>query len=89
MSKAVIGVFAIVSILHLLLAIVPIMNTLRASISRKSKLSWCLFLVLFPFIGVVVFHFYFRSSLFQGKGYEPRSQDLGAPPSGFSRNDKD
>jgi hypothetical protein len=89
MSKAVIGVFAIVSIFHLLLVIVPIMNVLRASISPKSKLSWCLFLVLLPFIGVAVFHFCFRSSLFQDKGYEPTSQDLGAPPSGFSREDKD
>ena len=85
MSKALIGILAVVGIFHLLLVIVPVRNTLRAPISGKSKLIWCAFLVLLPFIGVAFFHFRFRSSLFQGKAYEPTSRDMGGPPSGFSR----
>ncbi|MGI9319359.1 MAG: hypothetical protein ACR2QW_18675 [bacterium] len=89
MSKAIIGALAVAGIFHLLLVIVPIINTLRASISGKSKFVWCAFLVLLPFIGVAIFHFRFKSSLYQGKAYEPTSQELGGPPSGFSRDDNE
>ena len=89
MSQAIIGILVVVGIFHLLLVIVPIINTLRAPISGKSKLIWCAFLVFLPFFGVAFFHFRFRSSLYQGKAYEPTSRDLGGPPSGFSRHDKD
>ena len=89
MSKTIIGILAVAGIFHLILIIVPILDTLRASISGKSKLIWCAFLVLFPFIGVAIFHFRFRSSVYQGKPYEPTSPDLGGPSSGFSRHDKE
>ena len=89
MSTAIIGFLAVTGIFHLILVVVPIMNTLRASISGISKLIWCAFLVLLPFIGVAVFHFRFKSSLYQGKAYEPTSSDLGGPSSGFSRRDRD
>ncbi len=65
------------------------MNTLRVSISVKSKSIWCAFLVLLPFIGVAFFHFRFKPSLYQGKTYEPTSQDLDGPQSGFTRHDKE
>ncbi len=77
MDKALIGFLAVLAILHLILVVVPITTTLRASISAKSKISWCTFLVLFPFIGVALFHFRFRTSLFMGKPWEPSPHDLG------------
>ncbi len=70
MGNALIGFFIIFGTFHLLLVVVPVLNTLRASISAKSKILWCIFLVLFPFIGVAFFHFRFKSSLVQGKAYE-------------------
>ena len=88
MDKALIGILGVAGILHLILVLVPVRDTLGASISLQSKLAWCAFLLLLPFVGVAVFHFLFRSSMFQGKAYEPTSQELGAP-SGFKRNDKD
>jgi hypothetical protein len=88
MSKEIIGILAVAGIFHLILVIVPVMNTLRASISSKSKLIWCAFLVLLPFIAVTFFHFRFKSGLYQGKAYEPASSDIGGPSSGFSRHDK-
>lgn len=89
MDKASIGILTVVGIFHFMLVVVPMMNTLRASISTTSKLAWCAFLVLLPFVGVAYFHFRFRLGLFQGKAYQPRPEDLGGPASGFSRKDKD
>jgi len=89
MSKVQIGMLAVAGIIHLLLVIVPIVTTVRASISAKSKLVWCAFLVLIPIIGIAYFHFRFRSSLFHGKSYEPTPEDLGGPLSGFSRHDRE
>jgi hypothetical protein len=89
MSKAIIGFLAVAGAFHLILIIMPVMRTLGASISAKSKLIWCAFLVLLPFVGVAVFHFRFKLSLYQGKAYEPTLHDLGGPSSGFSRHDKD
>ena len=87
MSSAIIGILAVVAIAHVLLVIVPLLATLRAPISGKSKLVWCAFLLLLPFIGVAVFHYRFDSSLFRGRAYEPTPEDLGGPPSGFDRRD--
>ena len=89
MDKAIVGVLAVFGILHLLLIVVPISTTLRASISAKGKIFWCAFLVLLPFIGVAYFHFRFRSSLFMGKPYEPSPHDLGARNLPDSRKDRD
>jgi hypothetical protein len=77
MDKALIGFLVVLGILHLLLVVVPITTTLRASISGKSKILWCAFLVLLPFIGVALFHFRFRTSLLLGKTWEPSPHDLG------------
>jgi hypothetical protein len=89
MDKAMVGFLSVLGILHLLLIVVPISTTLRASISAKSKLFWCAFLVMLPFIGVAFFHFRFRSSLFMGKPYEPSPHDLGVRNPPDSPKDRD
>ena len=89
MDKAIVGFLIVFGFLHLLLIVVPINTTLRASISVKSKIFWCVFLVILPFVGVAFFHFRFRSSLFMGKPYEPSSHDLGVRNPTDSPNDKD
>ena len=89
MDKAMIGFLIVFGFLHLLLIILPISTTLRASISVKSKIFWCVFLVILPFVGVAFFHFRFRSSLFMGKPYEPSPHDLGVRNPPDSPNDKD
>jgi hypothetical protein len=70
MNNALIGFLVVLLPLHLLLIAIPVMRTLRANISGKSKLTWCAFLILLPFVGAALFHFKYRASLFQGKGYE-------------------
>lgn len=77
MDNAIIGLLFVIGVFHLLLIIIPIITTLRAAISRTSKLAWCVFLIALPFFGVAIFHFRFRSSLFLGKSYEPTPHDLG------------
>lgn len=77
MTKALIGFLIVLGILHLLLVVVPITTTLRSSISGKSKVLWFAFLLLLPFIGVALFHFRFRTSLFLGKTWDPSPHDLG------------
>ena len=61
MGSAMVGFLVVFGVLHLLLIAVPIANTLKASISATSKLVWCLFLLLLPGVGVLIFHFKFRS----------------------------
>ena len=75
MSEALIGFLTVVGITHVLLISVPLINTLKAPISAAGKLLWCAFLVMLPFIGVLVFHYRFQSSLFQGKGCEISAAD--------------
>lgn len=41
MDKALTGFLGVFGILHLLLVVVPVTTTLRASISGKSKILWC------------------------------------------------
>ena len=89
MDKALTGLLGVFGILHLLLVVVPVTTTLRASISGKSKILWCAFLVLLPFIGVAVFHFRFRTSLFVGKTWEPSPHDLGVRKPHDSLKDRD
>ena len=89
MDKALIGFLGLFGILHLLLVVVPITTTLRATISSKSKILWCAFLAFLPFIGVALFHFRFRTSLFLGKTWDPSPHDLGARNPNDSTNDRD
>jgi len=89
MDKALIGFLIIFGILHLLLVVIPITTTLRATISGKSKILWCAFLVFLPIIGAALFHFRFRTSLFLGKTWEPSPHDLGVRNPHDSPNDRD
>lgn len=89
MDKALIGFLGVLGIFHLLLVVIPITTTLRASISSKSKILWCAFLTFLPFVGVALFHFRFKTSLFQGKTWEPSPHDLGVrnPPDSSSKRE--
>jgi hypothetical protein len=89
MDKALTGFLAVLGILHLILVVVPVSTTLRASVSGKSKILWCAFLVFLPIIGVAVFHFRFRASLFLGKTWEPSPHDLGVRKPHDSSKDRD
>ncbi|MFT5112301.1 MAG: hypothetical protein ACI8P9_001625 [Parasphingorhabdus sp.] len=42
----------------------------HTSISGMSKILWCLFLIILPLLGALIFHFRFRLSLIQGQAYE-------------------
>lgn len=70
MTKELIGFLTLFGIAHFLLIAIPIIDTLQASISWKSKIFWCLFLLFIPLLGVAIFHFRYKTSLFQGKVYE-------------------
>lgn len=70
MNSALIGFLVILLPVHFLLAAIPVSHTIRSKISPGSKIFWCAFLLLLPIVGVAVFHFFYRSSLFRGKAYE-------------------
>ena len=89
MGSALIGLLVVFGGGHLILIIVPLINTLRASISVTSKLIWCAFLVLIPFVGVYVFHRKFASSLFHGQGYEVSAAEERARSGTLAPDDKD
>ena len=89
MDKALTGFLAVFGFLHLLLVVVPVMTTLRASITTNSKIMWCAFLVFVPFIAVLIFHFRFRTSLFLGKKWDPSAHDLGVRKPHDSTKDRD
>jgi hypothetical protein len=88
MDKALTGFLIVFGILHLLLIVVPLSTTLHATISTYSKICWSAFLIFLPFIGIAVFHFRFRSSLFVGKPYEPSPHDLGVRSGKYSPDDR-
>jgi len=89
MSNALIGFLVLFGISHLLLIAIPIINTLKASISGKSKTFWCLFLLLLPFLGVAAFHYRYKSSLFQGKPYERSAAEERASSGTLAPDDHD
>ena len=89
MSKALIGFLAIVGIVHLFLIAIPIKDTLQAHISAKSRVAWCLFLILLPVIGAFVFHRWFKSGAYQGKNYEISPAEERARSGTLSPDDKD
>ena len=89
MDSALIGFLVLFGIVHLLLIAVPIGTTLRASISARSKLAWCCFLLLLPLVGAGLFHFRYRTGLFHGKPWEPSAHELGARNWSDSPHDRD
>ena len=44
MSNALKGILILLAISHFMLIVIPVLNTLYASISKKSKMFWCAFL---------------------------------------------
>ena len=89
MSKTLIGFLAVVGIFHLFLIVIPIKDTAQAPISAKSKVAWCLFLILIPIIGAFVFHRWFKSGAYQGKNYEISAVEERARSGTLSPDDKD
>jgi hypothetical protein len=72
MSSVLKGILIVTAIAHLLLIAVPFTNTLCASISKKSKLTWCAFLLFLPFVGAAIFHFRYRDSIFQEEDHKTK-----------------
>ena len=72
MSNALKGILIVIAIAHFFLIVVPITNTLCASISKKSKLAWCAFLLFLPFVGAAIFHFRYRDSIFQEEDHKTK-----------------
>ena len=89
MSKALIGFLVVFGSFHLFLIVIPLRDTLRASISTGSKLAWCLFLALLPFIGAFVFHRWFRSGIYRGEKYEISAAEERARSGTLSPDDRD
>ena len=89
MNSALLGFLGIFIPIHVLLIVIPISNTLRAAISAKSKMLWCGFLLLVPVFGAAVFHFKFRTGLFQGKAYEVSAADERARSGTLAPRDDD
>ena len=75
MSDALVGFLIFAGIIHFFLVLIPVIGTIKSVISVQSKLAWCLFLLLLPFIGVAIFHYYFRSSIFRGKIYQISAEE--------------
>ncbi len=89
MDKAWLGFFLLLAIFHLVLIVIPVVYTLRAQISLKSRLLWCAFLFFVPFIGAFLFHFKYRSSLFVGRGYQRSAAEERASSGTLSPDDRD
>ena len=89
MNNALFGFLVFFIPLHLILVIIPLIHTLRAAISTKSKLFWSGLLVFLPLLGVGVFHFKHRIGLFQGKGYERSSAEERASAGTLAPHDDD
>lgn len=89
MSNALIGLLFLLGAVHIVLIAIPIADTLKSGISRKSKLAWCLFLLVLPLIGVALFHFRFRSSHFRGEKYEISAADERARSGTLAPDDRD
>ena len=89
MSNAIKGVLILIAITHFMLIVIPIVNTLYASISRKSKMFWCAFLIFLPFVGVALFHFRYRVSLFQEESHETKRALIEAERQKYSQYGND
>ena len=57
MSNALKGVLILIAVSHFMLIIIPVLNTIYASISIKSKAFWCAFLIFLPLLELVFFTF--------------------------------
>jgi hypothetical protein len=89
MSSALKGILILIAISHFMLIVIPVLNTLYASISKKSKLFWCAFLIFLPFVGAAVFHFRYRNSLFQEESHTTKRALIEAEKQKYSQFDND
>ena len=89
MSNALKGVLILIAVSHLMLIVIPVLNTLYASISRKSKMFWCAFLILLPFVGIAIFHFRYRVSLFQKESDDAKRALIRAEKQKYSQYGND
>jgi hypothetical protein len=89
MSSALKGMLILIAISHFMLIVIPVLNTLYASISKKSKLFWCAFLIFLPFVGAAVFHFRYRNSLFQEESHTTKRALIEAEKQKYSQFDND
>ena len=87
MSNAWKGVLIFVAVSHFMLIVIPVLNTLYASISNKSKLFWCSFLIFLPYIGAAIFHFRYRDSLFQEEDHKTKHALIKAERQKYSQYD--
>ena len=89
MDNTLLGIMLVLGIPHILFIIIPVRTTLNSSISVFSKSLWCVFLVFLPLIGAALFHYRFRSGLFQGQQYEVSAAEERARSGTFSPDDYD
>jgi hypothetical protein len=85
MSSALKGLLILIAISHFMLIVIPVLNTLCASISKKSKLFWCAFLIFLPFVGAAIFHFRYRDSLFQEESHTTKRALIEAEKQKYSQ----
>ena len=89
MSNALKGFLILLAISHFMLIVIPVLNTLYASISKKSKMFWCAFLIFIPFVGAAVFHFRYRASLFQEESHTTKRALIKAEKQKYSQYSDD
>ena len=89
MSNALKGVLILIAVSHLMLIVIPVLNTLYSSISRKSKAFWCSFLIFLPFVGVGIFHYRYRVSLFQEESHDTKRALIQAEKQKYSQYGND
>jgi hypothetical protein len=89
MTKALIGFLAEIGIVHLFLVVIPLKDTIQSTISIKSKVFWCSFLIFLPVIGAFVFHRLLKSGAYQGKNYEISAAEERARTGSLSPDDKE
>ena len=89
MSDAITGFLLLIGIIHAVLVLIPLVDTLKANISSRSKLAWCLFLLLVPLVGVALFHFRFRSGIFHGEKFQISADDERSRSGTLAPRDKD
>jgi hypothetical protein len=70
MDKALLGFLIVFGIIHFLLIVIPVIKTLEANITTKSKLTWCGLLIFLPLIGAAILHYRYKIGLFDGATFE-------------------
>lgn len=88
MSNAFKGILILIAISHLILIVIPVLETLYSSITKKNKMFWCAFLIFLPFVGAAIFHFRYRSSIFQEDSHTTKRAVIDAEKQTYSQYGK-